>query len=52
MHVGLISRWVRGHGAGVILLDTHALVWPAGDPDRLSAAAREAIDADPARVVW
>ncbi len=27
----------------MILLDTHALLWMAGDPDRLSKRAREAI---------
>jgi PIN domain nuclease of toxin-antitoxin system len=27
-----------------LLLDTHLLLWAAGDPDRLSAAARELIE--------
>ena len=31
-----------------LLLDTHALVWAVGAPDRLSAAARDAIS-DPGR---
>jgi PIN domain nuclease of toxin-antitoxin system len=34
-----------------VLLDTHALVWAAGDPDRLSSRARATI-ADPATVVF
>jgi len=32
----------------VILLDTHALVWLASDPDQLSSAAQVAIRAHPA----
>jgi len=32
----------------VILLDTHALVWMASDPDQLSPAAQSAIRAHPA----
>jgi PIN domain nuclease of toxin-antitoxin system len=28
-----------------LLLDTHLLLWAAGQPDRLSAAARTLIDA-------
>ena len=32
----------------MILLDTHALVWLASDPDRLSDAARACIRANPA----
>lgn len=35
-----------GHGAGLILLDTHVLVWLVGEPERLSAPAREAIDSE------
>ncbi|MFI5244569.1 MAG: type II toxin-antitoxin system VapC family toxin [Gemmatimonadales bacterium] len=34
-----------------MLLDTHALVWAAGDPDRLSARARATIT-NPATVVF
>jgi PIN domain nuclease of toxin-antitoxin system len=34
-----------------VLLDTHALVWALGDPDRLSSRARATI-ADPATVVF
>ncbi|MFI5246104.1 MAG: type II toxin-antitoxin system VapC family toxin [Gemmatimonadales bacterium] len=34
-----------------MLLDTHALVWAAGDPDRLSSRARATI-ADSATVVF
>ncbi len=31
----------------MILLDTHVLLWLAGDPSRLSSAARDAIAAEP-----
>lgn len=31
----------------MILLDTHALVWLAGEPDRLSQAAQAALSAEP-----
>lgn len=34
-----------------LLLDTHLLLWAAGDPDRLSAAARALISA-PEHEVW
>lgn len=34
-----------------LLLDTHLLLWAAGDPDRLSAAARALIGA-PENEVW
>ena len=34
-----------------VLLDTHALVWALGDPDRLSSRARATI-ADPGTVVF
>ncbi|HEX7545138.1 MAG TPA: type II toxin-antitoxin system VapC family toxin [Gemmatimonadaceae bacterium] len=34
-----------------VLLDTHALVWAAGDPDRLSSRARATI-ADPATIAF
>lgn len=34
-----------------VLLDTHALIWALGDPDRLSPRARATI-ADPATVVF
>ena len=34
-----------------MLLDTHLLLWAAGDPDRLSAAARALIGA-PENEVW
>ncbi len=34
-----------------LLLDTHPLLWALGAPDRLSAAARAALE-DPARARW
>lgn len=34
-----------------LLLDTHTLLWALGDPDRLSPAARAALE-DPARARW
>jgi PIN domain nuclease of toxin-antitoxin system len=38
-------------GVGVILLDTHALIWWAnGDGERLSARARERLEEELARV--
>jgi PIN domain nuclease of toxin-antitoxin system len=33
-----------GHGGGVILLDTHVLLWLAGARERLSSIAREKIE--------
>jgi PIN domain nuclease of toxin-antitoxin system len=35
----------------VIILDTHALIWFALEPERLSGAAAEAIDVDPQRAI-
>jgi PIN domain nuclease of toxin-antitoxin system len=35
----------------VIVLDTHTLIWVALEPERLSAAAVEAIDAEPQRAI-
>ncbi|MGH8290331.1 MAG: type II toxin-antitoxin system VapC family toxin [Steroidobacteraceae bacterium] len=35
-----------------LLLDTHLLLWAAGQPDRLSKAARELIDADDNELVF
>jgi PIN domain nuclease of toxin-antitoxin system len=35
-----------GHGERVIVLDTHAFVWLAGDRKRLSGVASEVIDTD------
>lgn len=41
-----------GHGEGrVIVLDTHTLLWRMLEPDRVSAAAKEAIAAADARAV-
>lgn len=34
----------------VYLLDTHALVWTIGSPDRMPAAARAAVESRPAKV--
>lgn len=34
-----------GHGAGLILLDTHVLVWLTGEPERLSPPALEVLEA-------
>lgn len=40
-----------GHGARVILLDTHALVWLAGAKERLSETAVKAIEDDRDRAI-
>ncbi|HMJ71914.1 MAG TPA: type II toxin-antitoxin system VapC family toxin [Solirubrobacterales bacterium] len=40
-----------GHGAGLILLDTHVFVWLAAAHERLSAAALEAVDSEPERAI-
>ena len=35
-----------------LLLDTHLLLWAAGQPDRLSKAARDLIEADGAELIF
>lgn len=40
-----------GHGAGVILLDTHVLVWLIGSRERLSERAVKAIESERERAI-